>query len=179
MTSAFSDRIIVHAEGGDPWRGCLTFQGRDYPCALGKAGLTAEKREGDHKTPMGRFCLRGLLYRPDRFAAPPRTALPVRSLTPHDGWCDAPEDVNYNRPVTLPYPASAETLWRDDGLYDLIVPLGYNDDPPVPGLGSAIFLHIARPGFSGTEGCVALARDHLIELLAGLSPTTVMVIGKN
>ena len=87
-----------------------------------------------------------------------------------DGWCDAPDDPNYNRLVSQPYPASHEALWRDDGVYDLIVVLGHNDDPPVPGLGSAIFLHICRPGYPPTEGCVAIARDDLEALLRIAEP---------
>jgi L,D-peptidoglycan transpeptidase YkuD (ErfK/YbiS/YcfS/YnhG family) len=132
---------------------------------LGKGGISREKHEGDHATPVGLFLLREVLYRPDRLRAP-RTSLPLRPLSPADGWCDAPEDPRYNRRVTLPYAASAEELWRGDRVYDVIVPLGYNDDPVVPGRGSAIFLHVARPDYGGTEGCVALALDDLIAVLA-------------
>ena len=170
-----ADTIIV-TPGAAPWQGMLEFAGRQYRCALGKAGTTASKREGDHKSPLGRFALRHLLYRPDRFAQTPETALTVRPLKADDGWCDDPADPYYNRAVRLPYPASAEQLWREDGVYDLIVPLGYNDDPATPGLGSAIFMHIARPDFSGTEGCVALARGDLIQLLRTIGPATMMEI---
>ena len=143
--------------------------GRRVRCALGKAGVTAAKREGDLATPVGCFALRGVRYRPDRLAEPV-TRLPVAPLTPNDGWCDDPDHPDYNRPVGLPHPARAETLWRDDGIYDVIVILGHNDDPPAPGLGSAIFLHVARPGYTGTDGCVALARADLLELLTTLGP---------
>jgi len=78
--------------------------------------------------------------------------------------------------VTLPYPASAEVLWRDDELYDLFVVIGYNTDPVVPGKGSAIFLHCARPDFAGTEGCIAIARDELIPLLSLLGPGSKITI---
>ena len=76
----------------------------------------------------------------------------------------------------LPHAGRCEALWRDDGLYDVIVVLGYNDDPPVPGLGSAIFFHVARPDYGPTEGCVALARDDLLAVLASCGPETVMTI---
>lgn len=148
--------------------GWLDAAGRRYACALGRGGVTTAKREGDGATPAGRFALRALYFRPDRVDLPP-CALPTYALTPNDGWCDAPEDVAYNRFVSLPYGAGHEELWRWDALYDLIVPLGYNDDPVVPGAGSAIFLHIARPDFSPTEGCVALARGDLLALLRSLS----------
>lgn len=96
----------------------------------------------------------------------PVTKLPVRALAPYDGWCDAPGDSRYNRLVRLPYPASAEQLWRGDHLYDLIVVVGYNDAPVVPGKGSAIFLHVARANYAPTAGCVAFARGHLLRILA-------------
>lgn len=138
-------------------------------CALGATGITAAKREGDKATPAGRFLLRRVLYRPDRLAAP-QTALPVAPIGPQDGWCDAPGDPEYNKPVTLPYAASHERLWRDDHLYDIVVILGYNDAPPVAEKGSAIFLHVARPGYAPTEGCVALALADLEAVLARCGP---------
>lgn len=154
--SVFSDGRLLHG-------------GRALRCALGAGGVTRAKREGDKATPAGRFPLRRVLYRPDRLA-PPRTALPVAPIRPEDGWCDAPDDARYNRPVTLPYPASHERLWREDGLYDIVVVLGYNDDPPRAGKGSAIFLHVARPGYAPTEGCVALARPDFEAVLAACGP---------
>lgn len=138
-------------------------------CALGRGGVRADKREGDGATPVGCFPLREALYRADRIAAP-ATALPLRSIAATDGWCDDPADPAYNRPVTLPHPARHERLWREDGLYDLVVVLGYNDDPPRPGAGSAIFLHAARPGLLPTEGCVALPLSDLVALVARCAP---------
>jgi L,D-peptidoglycan transpeptidase YkuD (ErfK/YbiS/YcfS/YnhG family) len=162
--------LFVDALGHASWGG------RAMRAALGQGGVAAQKREGDHKTPAGSFLMRQLLYRPDRLAPPPATGLPARALTEAEGWCDAPGDPRYNRLVPLPYPASHETLWRADEIYDLIVPLGYNDDPVVPGLGSAIFLHVARPDWSGTEGCVALARADLLTVLAEAGPTSRVVV---
>lgn len=146
--------------------------GRVVRCALGKAGViaAADKREGDGKSPAGVWALRRVLYRPDVYPNGPRTALPIQVMAPDDGWCDAPGDPAYNRPVRLPYPASAERMWRDDHVYDLVGVLAHNDDPPVPGMGSAIFLHLAREGYPGTEGCVALARADLEALLAAARP---------
>jgi L,D-peptidoglycan transpeptidase YkuD (ErfK/YbiS/YcfS/YnhG family) len=140
-------------------------------CALGRGGVIAQalKAEGDGASPAGVWPLRRVLYRPDRRPAP-RTALPAQPIAPDDGWCDDPADLNYNRPVAHPYPGSAERLWREDGVYDLVVVLGYNDDPVVPGKGSAIFMHLARPDYAPTEGCVALARADLEALLARAKP---------
>ncbi|MEJ0058198.1 MAG: L,D-transpeptidase family protein [Terricaulis sp.] len=135
-------------------------------CVLGKGGVCAAsaKREGDGATPLGVWPIRRVLYRPDR-QAPPETALEVAALSPNDGWCDAPEDRAYNRPVTHPYPASAEHLWLEDHVYDLIVVLAFNDDPVVPGAGSAIFWHLAQPDWRPTEGCVATTRDTMLAAL--------------
>lgn len=152
--------------------GRFELDGRVLRCAIGKAGAiaAADKREGDNKSPLGRWIMREVRYRPDVYPQGPKTALPIRATRPDDGWCDAPGDPNYNRPVTLPYLASAERMWRDDAVYDLVVILGHNDDPPVPGLGSAIFMHLARDGYPGTEGCVALAREDLEAVLAAARP---------
>ena len=146
-------------------------------CALGLNGVIAsrEKREGDGRSPAGIWPLRRVLYRPDR-GPEPATRLPICPLGPGDGWCDDPADAAYNRPVTLPYPASAESLWREDGLYDLLVVLGHNDTPVRPGAGSAIFLHVATPDHAPTLGCVALARADLVALLAIAGPGDALAI---
>ncbi len=144
--------------------GVLVAGPRRYRCALGRGGVRADKREGDGATPVGTFPLRRVLYRADRLSRP-TTALPVDRIREDDGWCDDPGDPSYNRQVRLPFPARAERLWRSDGVYDVVVVLGHNDAPPVPGRGSAVFLHVARPGYAPTEGCVALARADLLALL--------------
>ena len=139
--------------------------------ALGKGGVIAAgaKREGDGKSPLGSWPIRYVFYRPDRVAKP-ETQLPVVALSPDDGWCDDPGDPAYNTHVKLPWPTSHEKLWRDDHVYDLIVILGHNDDPVVPGMGSAIFMHLARADYSGTEGCVTLAMEDLLDVLREAEP---------
>jgi L,D-peptidoglycan transpeptidase YkuD (ErfK/YbiS/YcfS/YnhG family) len=146
--------------------GILTFGTGTYRAALGRGGVRADKREGDGATPIGPLPLRQVLYRPDRGAAPV-CAVPVEALSPHDGWCDDPTHAAYNNRVRLPIDASAEALWRDDPLYDIIGVLGWNDAPVRPGGGSAIFLHLARGDFAPTDGCVALAASDLRRVLAG------------
>lgn len=150
---------------------------RAFPCAIGKGGMVAaqDKREGDGASPLGAWPLRRVLYRPDRGPAP-RTALPVSPIAPDDGWCDDPAHPDYNRPVKRPFDARHEALWREDGLYDLVVVLGHNDDPPVAPLGSAIFLHLAKPDYAPTEGCIALARPDLEAVLALAAPGDVLII---
>jgi L,D-peptidoglycan transpeptidase YkuD (ErfK/YbiS/YcfS/YnhG family) len=145
-------------------------------CAVGRGGIAPKQREGDGVTPVGRWPLRRVLYRPDRIA-PPRCVLPVAPLQPHDGWCEAPDDPDYNRLVRLPHRATAESMWRDDHLYDVVVVVGYNDEPVVAGRGSAIFIHLARDDFTPTAGCVALALPDLLEALAQLRPDDRLIVG--
>jgi L,D-peptidoglycan transpeptidase YkuD (ErfK/YbiS/YcfS/YnhG family) len=159
---------LIYQATADGWLDVGGFKAR---CALGPAGVVpaVDKREGDGASPAGVWPIRRVLYRPDRGPAP-QTALPVEAIAPDDGWCDAPGDPAYNRPVKLPYPESAERMWRDDRLYDLVAVLGHNDDPPVSGLGSAIFLHLAKPDYAPTHGCVAVARGDLEALLRAAKP---------
>ena len=164
--------VVVNGKGAE---GEIFAAGRRFRCALGRAGVRADKREGDGATPTGAFPLRRALYRADR-AARPETGLAVVKIDPLDGWCDAPEDANYNRPVRLPYPASCEKLWRDDRLYDICVVLGHNDAPPEPELGSCIFFHLAHEDYRPTEGCVAVAPADMRAILAGCGPDSIMKI---
>ncbi len=151
----------------------LRWPGHGVACALGRAGIVVDKREGDGGTPGGMLPLRRVLYRADRLDRPD-TALPLARLEREDGWCDDPTDAAYNRHVKLPYPASCEQLWRDDHLYDVVVVLGHNDDPVVAGHGSAIFLHVASPDYGATEGCVAIALDDLVLLLGSVGAEAAM-----
>jgi len=157
--------IFVRRAPGRASRARVVLAHSVRPAALGRGGIRALKREGDGGTPLGRFPVRMVLYRADRIARP-RTRLPVRAIGDHDSWCDDPADRNYNRLVRLPSRQSAEGLKRTDELYDLVLVLGYNDRPRVRGRGSAIFMHLARPGFTPTDGCIALTQHDLLMLLA-------------
>ena len=155
--------------------GTLTWNGRTVRCALGRSGITGAKREGDGATPAGSFALLRILYRPDRINAP-QTRLPVAPMAQGDGWCDDAAHPAYNQPVALPFAASHEKMWREDGLYDVVGILDYNLAPARPGLGSAIFLHVAREGHAPTAGCVALALPDLLALIADCAPGDILEI---
>ncbi|WP_417831176.1 L,D-transpeptidase family protein [Terasakiella sp.] len=161
--------ILVRADN------TLIYGGKTYHCALGKGGVKTDKVEGDGATPTGKFALHYVLYRADRIKKPD-SALNVRVIEKTDGWCDDPQHANYNRPVTLPFPASHEKLYRDDHIYDIIVVLGHNDSPPVPGKGSAVFFHLARDQYAPTEGCVAVNLTDMLEILAKITPGETMEI---
>jgi L,D-peptidoglycan transpeptidase YkuD (ErfK/YbiS/YcfS/YnhG family) len=165
------DIIRVRARPGDPTRGWLMAGRLALPVALGRTGIKANKREGDGGTPRGRFRLRRLWWRADR-GPRPRTLLPLRQIRPDDGWCENPADRAYNRAVRVPKGSPADRLWRTDRLYDFIIELDHNTRPRVAGRGSAVFVHVARPGFAPTAGCVALRADALRRLLARLGPLT-------
>ncbi|HUC72181.1 MAG TPA: L,D-transpeptidase family protein [Stellaceae bacterium] len=157
--------------------GFLNWPGGSARAAVGRAGVGAHKKEGDGATPAGIFPLVSAFYRADRMP-PPRSGLPLRALSPSDAWVDDPGDRNYNRLVSLPYSAHAEPMWLDDALYDLLVVIGYNMAPVVPGGGSAIFLHVAGPDFAPTAGCIAIEKNALVRLMPRLGPTsTITIIG--
>jgi len=144
-------------------------------CALGQAGIHPHKKEGDKATPAGRFALLHGFFRTDR-SVRQVLSLPMRPIRPQDGWCDDPQNPNYNRLVRLPFRASHEKLWRADSLYDLVIVLDYNVSPRRKNRGSAIFLHCAREGFAPTEGCIALRAGDLRKLLPCLAKKAVLVI---
>ena len=157
--------------------GTLSGFGETLPAVFGKGGAkpAAEKREGDGASPLGVWPVRAALLRPDRVAAP-ATRLPWRWLRPDDGWSDGAGDPAYNRPVRLPHAFSAEQLWRDDHVYDVIIALGHNDSPPVSPLGSAIFWHLTQPDRRPTEGCVAIERADMLRWLERLVPGDTLEI---
>ena len=147
-----------------------------FTCNIGPAGITYSKSEGDGATPAGRWPMRYVMYRADRVVRP-ITGLPVEKILPESGWCDDPASRDYNRPVQLPCAHSHEKLWRDDHVYDLIVVLGHNDNPAIPGKGSAVFMHLSRPDGSATQGCIALAQAHLRQVLLRSTIGTILHIG--
>ena len=138
----------------------LHFAGRDFRSAIGRSGVRVDKREGDGATPAGLLSLRRFLYRADRVDAP-KTSFRCEPVAENDGWCDDATEPDYNQQILLPHPGSHERLWLDRQVYDIIGVLGYNDDPIVPGRGSAIFLHVASPDMGPTAGCISLAYEDL------------------
>ena len=152
----------------------LELRGQVFRVAFGRRGIRRDKQEGDGATPAGVLPLRRVLYRADRGRAP-ECAVAVEPTAPNDGWCDDPAQRNYNRMVRLPHDGHYEELWRQDGVYDVIGVLGWNDAPVERGRGSAIFLHVARPDYAPTDGCIALALDDLRRVLA-MGLTEIVVV---
>jgi L,D-peptidoglycan transpeptidase YkuD (ErfK/YbiS/YcfS/YnhG family) len=171
MRKAVFDTLLLRTRPGQRSRGWLMAGPRALPVALGRAGIRANKREGDGGTPRGTFRLRRLWFRADR-GPPPRTRLPLRRIRRGDAWCEDPSDRHYNQPIRLPGDHPGDRLWRADRLYDLIVELDHNTRPRIAGRGSAVFVHVARPGFAPTAGCVALTEAALRRLLERAGPRT-------
>ncbi len=163
--------LIVQADSAETSLGWATLGPLKWRCTVGGGGIREDKVEGDAATPAGEYPLRRIYFRNDRLVLP-KVRLPARPIAEHDGWCDDPQSPTYNRLVHVPNDWSAERMWREDGLYDLVVVVGYNDDPPEGEWGSAIFLHIAREDYAPTKGCVAFSRTDLLELVPLIGPET-------
>jgi len=172
MHHATLKRIDVRAAAGTRTRGWMVAGTQAIPVALGRGGILANKREGDGGTPRGRFRLVRLWWRADR-GTRPRSLLPSRRIGPDDAWCEDPGDRRYNRPMKSP---DGDHLWRNDALYDLVIEISHNTRPRIAGRGSAVFIHVARQGFTPTAGCVALTRGRLRALLERLGTRTEIVI---
>jgi L,D-peptidoglycan transpeptidase YkuD (ErfK/YbiS/YcfS/YnhG family) len=170
-----SRRILLRRAPSKPGEGRIALTHGVRRVALGRSGISALKREGDDSTPLGRFPIRLVLYRSDRVPRP-RVPFPVRAIHDDDGWCEDPADRNYNRLVKLSPRSAADRLKRDDHLYDLVLVLGHNDRPRVKGKGSAIFIHLAREGFTPTAGCIAFCRRDLRALLGELRQGTEILV---
>ena len=165
------DILVVQADSLDSAVGWARLGTRQWRCVVGAGGVREDKVEGDAATPAGEYPLRRIYFRNDRLVLP-KVRLPARPIAPHDGWCDDPRSSTYNQLVRVPNEWSHEKLWRQDGLYDLLIVVGYNDDPAEGEWGSAIFLHVAREDWSATRGCIAFERASLLELALLITPTT-------
>jgi L,D-peptidoglycan transpeptidase YkuD (ErfK/YbiS/YcfS/YnhG family) len=179
QTAAQSSNTIQVTAKPKAIQGVLKFAGKTYDCRVGQNGITTAKHEGDGCTPAGLFRMLEVRYRADRLSAAPQSGLPVFKTSQSDGWCDDPSDVAYNRIVHLPYQTDAESMWREDNLYDVLGVIGYNSFPVQPGAGSAIFLHVMRPATDDhqyTSGCVSLKIEDVLAVLANCTPSTMIQI---
>lgn len=170
ISTAFGEDLFITSNG------IAKFHHKVYRCALGKNGVSTSKQEGDLKTPEGKFPLRCLYYRPDKFLQGVKTQLPQEPLHTDFGWCDDPTSPYYNQLIHLPFSKSHEILWRKDDIYDLIVVVGYNDHPVHKKRGSAIFIHVARDNYAPTYGCIAFSKKDLLEILEGLDGESKIII---
>lgn len=165
--------LLVRVSPRDRLKALIRFGPLTFRAALGRGGVTAFKREGDGGTPRAAMAvLSG--FRRGGMLTPDRCGLRLERVGCRDGWCDAPGHAAYNCHVRLPFPASHETLLRGDMLYDFGFVLDWNIRSRRRGMGSAIFLHVAKPGFPPTQGCIALERRDLLRLMPLLRRGTIV-----
>jgi L,D-peptidoglycan transpeptidase YkuD (ErfK/YbiS/YcfS/YnhG family) len=159
-------------------KGVLLLGQSAYPCVIGRAGLRMRKIEGDGTSPIGYWAVHAIIYRQDRQKKPTcdHDSMPTRHM---DGWCDDPLSMLYNTPVAIPTNVSFERLWRDDHLYDVVIITNHNDNPVRKWAGSAIFIHLAAPDSTPTEGCVALGRRDMNRILPRLTADTRLLLGQH
>ena len=153
----------------------LFIKDKKLQCAIGRGGLKKNKVEGDLSTPIGAFKFNKIYYRADKLG---ETNFEIDSsiIQKNDGWCDDEKSKFYNQYIQFPFNESAEHLYREDDIYDILCVLNYNTSPIIPGLGSAIFLHIARSNFAGTEGCIALDKEALLKIATKITYDSRIVI---
>ncbi len=153
------------------------FMGRRFPVAIGRGGMTNDKREGDLATPRGVWRMVGGGFRGDRTTPPQTGSIPVRPIGPRDIWSDDPNDPAYNHWVTAKdYPFSHEALRMSPRLYDLVLISDWNWPVAEPGKGSAIFIHQWRKPRHPTAGCLAFAPDDLRWIVARWTPRSRIIV---
>ena len=139
---------------------CDDFQ---FKCSIGKNGLKKKKLEGDNCTPIGTFSLGPVYYRDDRVDKPD-TKLKILKISKQMGWCDDPDNINYNKEIKLNKKIRAEKLYRIDKIYDIIIVINYNTRKIIKNKGSAIFIHVTN-NYKPTKGCIALSLNDIEILL--------------
>ncbi|MBC2772510.1 hypothetical protein H6M51_06535 [Rhizobium sp. AQ_MP] len=168
-------RLLVRPAPGNPRQAILQAGPLTFRAALGRSGRSSRKREGDGATPIATMPLLFGYRRGDRGPLP-ATPLAMRRSLPDMLWCDAVSDPNYNRPVRAPFSPSHEKLERADELYDVCIVLDWNFRCRKRRCGSAIFFHIARPGYTPTEGCVAISLRDMRRILPHLGRRTSLQV---
>ena len=156
--------------------GYLNYKNFKFRCALGKNGIKKKVKEGDFITPKGKYKLIKIYYRADRIKKI-NSPLKKIKLKKNMGWCDDVNSKYYNKQIKINDKISHERLYRKDSLYDILVVLNYNLNPIIRGKGSAIFLHVAKKNYSKTQGCIALKRNELLNLVSKIRKNTQIKIG--
>jgi L,D-peptidoglycan transpeptidase YkuD (ErfK/YbiS/YcfS/YnhG family) len=155
--------------------GYLKYKNFKYRCALGKAGVNKKIKEGDNITPKGVFKITKIYYRADKIKMI-KTNIKKIKITQNMGWCDDPVSRFYNQQIKLPSKFSHEKLYRNDNLYDLMAVINYNTNPIIKNKGSAIFMHVSENSYKKTQGCIALKKKDLINILTKIKKNTKIKI---
>ena len=135
-----------------------------FKCCIGKKGSTNYKKEGDKKTPKGTFKIENLYFREDRIKKP-LTLLKCIRIKKGMGWCDDTSlPKKYNKLIKIEKKIRYEKLKRKDNKYDLLIPIKYNFEKPITGMGSCIFIHLTN-NYRPTAGCIALKKNDFLIML--------------
>lgn len=146
-----------------------------FKCALGRAGVSEKRKEGDNITPKGTYKIIKIYYRKDRIKKI-SSKFKLIKIEKNMAWCNDPNSQKYNQLIKLPSKYTYERLFRKDNVYDLILVLNYNINPIVKNKGSAIFIHIAKKKYKKTAGCVGLKKSDLIKLIMIIKKKTKVII---
>ena len=144
-------------------------------CAIGKRGISTNKKEGDLCTPAGKFIFEFLMYRNDRVQNL-KTHLSKKIIKKNMGWCDDPRSKKYNKLIKFPFSGKAEKLFLKESAYDLFLVLNYNRSPIVNNKGSAIFLHLANKKYRPTKGCIAIDKKDFLKIIPMIKKKTKIII---
>ena len=154
----------------------LYYKGYKLKCAVGKSGITNNKKEGDLSTPKGIYKISTLYYRKDKIKKF-KCKINKKIIKKNMGWCNDVRSKKYNQEITFPYNYSAEKLYRKDRKYDLLFDIGYNAQPIIKGKGSAIFLHLTNKKYKSTKGCIAILKKDFLKILPLIKKNTKIFIG--
>ena len=153
----------------------LYFNQKKVICYVGFKGIGRKVREGDRITPVGTYIFLEVYYRPDKNKKF-KTTLPLRKILKNSYWCVDPKSRFYNETQNKLKNNQFEKLYRSDCLYDILIVINFNIKPKKAYKGSAIFIHCSDNKKNYTDGCIALNKEVIYELLEIIRPTSKLII---
>ena len=152
----------------------LMYDRKIIKCKVGKNGIGIKTREGDRVTPRGTYKFFEVFYRSDR-VNDIKPKIPTKKIERKSVWCVDSKSPFYNTFQKRKKNFCCENLYRKDHLYDIFITTSFNINPVKKFKGSAIFLHcLDKNDF--TEGCLAIEKNHLFEILKLIKPSSKLII---
>ena len=148
---------------------------KKFVCFVGKNGIGSKKREGDLITPKGKFKLKKVFYKKKELNKI-KTRIPKTEIKKNFAWCTDSNSKRYNSLISKPIGCEYEDMFRKDSLYDIVIVLDFNYTSPIKYKGSAIFLHCSENKTKFTEGCIAMAKKDLLELIPHITVSSSLII---
>ena len=153
----------------------ILFNNYKVKCAIGKRGISSKKVEGDNKTPRGTFKIQAIYYRKDRMKEL-KSLIKKKNIRKNMGWCDDSKSRKYNKLIKFPFSYSAEKLYLNSRIYDILIIINFNNKPVKKKKGSAIFIHVAKKRYTPTKGCVAVSKTDIRKIVAGIKKNSKITI---